>query len=827
VRVPRDWLRIDANAFRTRIAARLFAVYLLCSLLPVSGFGLYAYQRVRAQLTQDAERALGAECKSAGMAIFERITLADASFLDWLRAPNRRAETRREHPFIRNIASSSLDALRALDALKRRRLLNGEPLLLLLPGPLVRPALVRSAGEGTRVWIAELETDAIFVPERVVGNDQYWIATAEGAAIRPRRDGPNGAAAPLGPAQRSAFAIETPEGSEVAVTWPLFLRSGFGAPDWVIGMSRPTADVHAVLAQFEAIFPLVALLSIALALGASAVQIQRQLRPVEVLADAARRVSKGELSLRVAEGATGEFGDLARAFNEMLAGLERELDRIRTLNDIGIGLSGERNPARLGERILRGAIDLLGVRAGALWLTDASGALTVRASGSLRGPDARFGACSGAELPDALAQRCHETQRALVFDDAHAQPDCDWPAAERALGCSLHSALAIPLRVEDRGLGALLLFSEHPADPAFHDQIELARSVASQAAVALRNAQLVESLQAMFEGLLQLTINAIDAKSGYTGDHCRKVPILAEMIAEAACAIDRGPFKDFSLDDDERFELHIAAMLHDCGKVATPVHVMDKATKLETVVDRIELVRLRFTAAALERELAALRGPGAAFQSREDDELIADLRFVESCNRGGESMSEGARARLRAIARRYHFTDFRGVGCSVLGEDDLRDLSIGRGTLNPTERCVIEEHASTTIRLLQQIPFPPELRNVPAIAGAHHERCDGHGYPLGLTRSQISIQGRILGLADVFEALTSKTRPYKPGKTLSESLAILESMCREGHIDPELHELFVSEKLYLRYAAEHVDPSQIDAAHWQDLEELSDPTRLP
>jgi hypothetical protein len=291
--------------------------------------------------------------------------------------------------------------------------------------------------------------------------------------------------------------------------------------------------------------------------------------------------------------------------------------------------------------------------------------------------------------------------------------------------------------------------------------------------------------------------------------------------------------KDFELSAEERYELRIAAQLHDCGKVVTPVHVMDKATKLETIFDRIELVKLRF--AVLERD-ARLSALSAELARRGADpqgvlaspELVralrvlwADWEFLRRCNVGVEFMSEEHRERVLDLADKHRWRDFDGAEQRLLSPIEAANLGIVKGTLNDEEREIINYHATATIRLLEELPFPKHMKNVPAIAGSHHERMDGEGYPNRLHRHQISMQGRILGLADVFEALTAKDRPYKPGRTLTESLDILERMRDEGHIDPDLHELFVRERLYLRYAVDYLGPEQIDEAHHEEFERLT------
>lgn len=389
------------------------------------------------------------------------------------------------------------------------------------------------------------------------------------------------------------------------------------------------------------------------------------------------------------------------------------------------------------------------------------------------------------------------------------------------------------MRDEKRAEFGALLLLRTGTDPFSEQEIALAESLAS-ATVAIRKNRLVESFRGLFEGLIQLTVGAIDEKSAYTGDHCRNVPIITELIADAACADREGPFKDFTLTEEQRYELRIAALLHDCGKVVTPVHVMDKATKLEKIFDRIALVETRFEQLRRDAQLRSMaRGLAAARLEGEPPRdpvlaselaaLDAALAFLRECNRGGEHMADDACDRVREIAARHRWTLHTGEDRDALEPDEIENLTIRRGTLNHAEREVIRHHVVATMRMLEQLPFPPDLRNVPAIAGAHHERMDGTGYPLRLRADQLSVQARILGLADVFEALTARDRPYKPGMTLRQTLAILASMSEEGHIDRDLLALFLRDRLHLQYAIAHMSPGQIDAEFQDAIEELTSP----
>ena len=332
---------------------------------------------------------------------------------------------------------------------------------------------------------------------------------------------------------------------------------------------------------------------------------------------------------------------------------------------------------------------------------------------------------------------------------------------------------------------------------------------------------LIQSLAQMFDSLVQLIATAIDDKSPYTGGHCRRVPELTMLLAEAAHNKGEGYLQSFVMSGADRYELQVAAWLHDCGKITTPEYVIDKATKLETIFDRIQLVEARFE--VLKRDcnivfleqklLAAQQGKSVEvsveLQHKETlQQLADDFDFIKRSNTGGEFMSEADCMRIRELAKTEW--QLKGENMALLSTEEVENLTIAKGTLTPDERSKINEHIATTIAMLEKIPFPKHLSHVVEYAGGHHERMDGRGYPKGLMREQMSVSARIMGIADVFEALTAKDRPYKDGKKLSEALSILEKMKQDNHIDPDLYDVFIEGKVYAKYAEKFLDKEQID-----------------
>jgi HD-GYP domain-containing protein (c-di-GMP phosphodiesterase class II) len=372
------------------------------------------------------------------------------------------------------------------------------------------------------------------------------------------------------------------------------------------------------------------------------------------------------------------------------------------------------------------------------------------------------------------------------------------------------------LNAKDRTSGAVSPFSSE-------DQ-QLAESLASQAAIALTNRLLINHLENLFESFINLINAAIDDKSPYTAGHCERVPQLTMMLAEAVnnCAV--GPLKNFRMSDKDRYELKIAGLLHDCGKVTTPVHVVDKATKLHTIFDRINLIDTRFEVIKRDAEVALLKARLAALetgdkQALHDAERNFDLQirqinedreFLRFCNVGGEAMNAQDLERVKQTSTKYRWRDVAGNEAEFLTADEVENLTIRAGTLTAAERQIINHHIDVTIQMLEALPWPKHLKKVPEYAGGHHERMDGKGYPRGLTREQMSVQARCMGIADIFEALTAKDRPYKKGKTLSESLSILGKFKLGGHIDPDLFDVFMWEKVYQKYAEQCMDRHQID-----------------
>ena len=514
------------------------------------------------------------------------------------------------------------------------------------------------------------------------------------------------------------------------------------------------------------------------------------------------------------------------------------------LNKIGVALSSEKDINRLLETILQAAKTITNADGGTLYrVFDDHLKFEIVLNDSLK---IAMGGTTGNEVPfypiplhqsDGSENTSMVAAYAALHDesvniaDAYTVEGFDFSGTrkfDQKTGYRSKSFLTIPMKNHDGEIiGVLQLLNAQNNDGevmsfTVEDQ-RLAESLASQAAIALTNRMLITQLEMLFESLIELINTAIDEKSPYTGGHCKRVPALTMMLAEAASATTEGPLADFRMTDKDRYELKIAGLLHDCGKITTPVHVVDKATKLETIFDRVHLVSQRFDILIRDAEIAMVKAKllaqasgDAATARRADEEFAAritqledDRAFLHHANKGSEKMSAEDQARVNLIAS-YPFRNATGETVNFLSDDERDNLNIQYGTLSAAERKIINHHIDATINMLEALPWPKHLKNVPEYAGGHHERMDGKGYPKGLTRDQMSVQARTMGIADIFEALTAKDRPYKPGKTLSESLEILGKFKLNGHIDPDLFDVFVREQLYLKYANQFLDVEQID-----------------
>ncbi|SDU64549.1 HD family phosphohydrolase [Desulfobacula phenolica] len=397
-------------------------------------------------------------------------------------------------------------------------------------------------------------------------------------------------------------------------------------------------------------------------------------------------------------------------------------------------------------------------------------------------------------------------------------------------GYRTKSMLVIPLKNHKNNIiGVLQLINSQDIETneiinfSSYDEY-LITSIASLAAVALTNAQLIQNLKELISAFITSMAAAIDEKSPYTGGHIRRVVDLSMLIAKAINKSDNQKFIDIVFNADELEELRIAAWMHDVGKMTVPEYLIDKATKLEKIIDRIDLVETRFQLIEtliqkdhLNEKIELLNKEGhieshikqleKKFQLTVDS-LRQDLNFIKSCNNTGDFMPEENIARIKKIGNKRYV--FNNKSFPFLNDDEVENLCIQKGTLTDKERLIIENHAKVTQKITGELPFPDELSRVSEFASNHHERPDGKGYPNGFSGEQLAIQSRIIAIADIFEALTAKDRPYREPMNLSKAIKILEFMQKDNQIDRDIYELFMNAGIYKQYAKREIDPKQID-----------------
>ncbi|MEO4048314.1 HD domain-containing phosphohydrolase [Pseudomonas sp. CAU 1711] len=599
-------------------------------------------------------------------------------------------------------------------------------------------------------------------------------------------------------------------------------------------------------------------------------------RPLRALVDEAEAIR----SFNFAYPASGHSPVLE--INQLAVAMGKMKDTLSSFLDITASLSAETRFDALLRRVLRETVDLSEASAGLLYLREADsgrlephGLFVNNEQHSLDEHRIPTYVPGETAIPDWVRQPAEggvTTVASIGFDQADGLQSLlhtlDSPRVH-LIGTGLHNRQGETVGV------LLLLHRDTGEEPALlrPQRIAYVEAVSGVAALCIESQRLLEQQKKLLDAFIQLIAGAIDAKSPYTGGHCQRVPELTLMLARATAASDAEPFRGYNPSDEEWEALHIAAWLHDCGKVTTPEYVVDKATKLETIYDRIHEVRMRFE--LLKRDAwsgywegLAKGGDEAGLAALRDETLSTldeEFAFVARCNLGGEAMAEADQERLRRIASRTWtrtLDDRLGVSweenqrqartpapmlpvqeplladkpehlferpeSELIPPDnpwgfkldvpqhkynrgELYNLGIARGTLTAEERYIINNHIVQTILMLDHLPFPRHLANVAEIAGGHHEKMDGSGYPKRLKREEMSLPARMMAIADIFEALTAVDRPYKQGKTLSEALGIMAGMCRNAHVDPQLFGLFLQSGIAHTYAQRYLRPEQIDA----------------
>jgi HD-GYP domain-containing protein (c-di-GMP phosphodiesterase class II) len=527
-----------------------------------------------------------------------------------------------------------------------------------------------------------------------------------------------------------------------------------------------------------------------------------------------------------------ELAARERKARESLEAAERQREQ---LNEIGVALSSQRDLNVLLSLILAKAREITGADAGSLYLVE---------EGTDDRPQLRFKLTQNDSLEfpfkevtlplseDSMAGYTALRGEVLNFEDAYKMPR-DLPFHfndhfDKQTGYHTQSLLSLPMRnAKGEVLGVLQLINSK-TDPAARVKnagdaakvvqpfgkraVDLALSLASQAAVAYENRKLYDEIEALFDGFVNASVTAIEQRDPTTSGHSQRVAIYTEELARTVSSLDTGTYANVKFDDAQLKEIRYAALLHDFGKVGVREEVLIKAKKLYPM--QLQLLRQRFDYIRKEIEATSVRRKLQVYLERDRGGALAEVaRLTEDYDQRLERIDEyfqfilesneptllegGKFDKLREIAKQY-YVDQSGVERPYLSPDEVKMLLIPKGSLDASERLQIESHVVHTFNFLKQIPWTKGLQNIPGIARAHHEKLDGTGYPYKLRSDEIPLPAKMMTICDIYDALTAADRPYKRAVPIDRALSILNECAKNGEVDAELVKLFTDAKIYER-----------------------------
>jgi len=503
--------------------------------------------------------------------------------------------------------------------------------------------------------------------------------------------------------------------------------------------------------------------------------------------------------------------------------------RVKKLNKIGIALSSKGDKNNLLEMIVHEAKSLTHADGGTLYIKDGNtlafkvvqtDSLGIKMGGSTEeitwNPLELF-LEDGTPNKKMVAATCALEDRIVNIPDVYKAEGFSFDgtkAFDTSTGYRSKSMLVVPLRdYEHNVIGVLQLINKknvlrEEVESFNKDDEYTTLSLASQAAVAINNVTLVNDLEKLLEAFLKSIIYAIEKKSSHTAGHIRRMVKLSVMIAEAI-KNDKSYFGEKTFSKDEIKQINIAALMHDIGKLAIPEQIIDKATKLESIFDRIELVLMRIELVKKDAKIALLQKEidESTYQALEK-ELNGYAKIISKSNVGAEFTPNEHIEIFEELSKKTYA--FNENTYTLLSEDEAYNLSVQRGTLTEEERNIINEHAKISVEILNKLPFPKKYKEIPQISGNHHEKINGKGYPQGLKGDEISFEARILAITDIYEALTASDRPYKKANPLSLAMKILYFMAKDGDLDKDIVKFFYKSGLYLEYAKLYLPKSSID-----------------
>ncbi len=526
-----------------------------------------------------------------------------------------------------------------------------------------------------------------------------------------------------------------------------------------------------------------------------------------------------------------EKDDVVKFEGDKISTLSSEKDKLDKLNLIGISLSSEKDIDKLLELIIKDAKKLTDADGGTLYLMqDKYLHFKVVQTDSL---NIKMGGTSGVikwqPLPlyikdkpnrKMVAVTCALDGKVINIPDVYNVDSFNFEgtkAFDKSTGYRSKSMLVVPLKNhEDKVIGVLQLINKidsFSGDIKAFDKNdeEITLSLASQAAVAITNNTLIRDLERLLEAFLKSIIYAIGKKSKHTAGHIKRMVKLSMMITRAINK-DNMLFKDKKFDQNDMKVINWAALMHDIGKLSIPEYILDKSKKLEGIYDGVEFVRFRIELIKKELEKAYLKKEISEEMVIKEKKYLDEslIKIIES-NRGDNFLSDDDVMLFDELSEKvYRFDD---TIYKVLSKDEAVRLSVRIGTLTQEERKIINSHAKITVGILDKLPFPDRYKRIPEIAGNHHEKLNGKGYPKGLKGDQISFEARILAIADIFEALTASDRPYKKANPLSLAMNILYKMAKDGELDKDIVKFFYKSGLYLEYAKKLLPKSSIDSVN--------------
>ena len=506
----------------------------------------------------------------------------------------------------------------------------------------------------------------------------------------------------------------------------------------------------------------------------------------------------------------------------------RRLRQFRELNRIGIALSAEKDIDRLQSLILTTMRQLTHADGASLWLKmeeDGAPKLSLASSQNDSIDKDTYSAFKVPVDQKTVVGYTVSIGRSQIYEDAYNPPPgkpVGGKSFDAQFGYRTKSMLTVPMRDYNNDVvGAVQLIN---AKRLFEtkltldnvdtevisfrpEDVEMIESIASQAAVALDNKTLLDSIQTLFDGFVEASVTAIEQRDPSTAGHSGRVEGLTTRLARAVTAIATGKYRDIRFTEDQMKELRYACLLHDFGKVGVREHILVKAKKLvpgqlEVIQARFEFiersVQVKYANEKLEALKAGKDGPVLdEIDRRLRDELEQLDQWVMSVAQANEPtvLPEDKASMIEFLAQQS-YVDMSGKSHPMLEPQEFRFLSIRKGTLDPQERLEMESHVTHSFHFLTKIPWTPVMKGIPEIAYGHHEKLDGSGYPRRLTGEQIPLQARMMTIADIYDALTAQDRPYKRAVPPPTALDILHAEAREGKLDGELLEIFIAHKIY-------------------------------